>query len=116
MTTNKNLIESVNKLKKERNAVILYDFTGSTSQMSHYVKESEQKEFIVGTETNFVYRLKADNPDKMFYLVNTFCEGMNTIELEKIKRSLEIMEYQVSIPDHIRAEAKIALDKMLEVL
>ncbi|MGM0622219.1 MAG: quinolinate synthase NadA [Bacteroidota bacterium] len=94
----------------------LADFTGSTSQMSRYVKESEQKEFIVGTETNFVYRLKADNPDKMFYPVHTFCEGMNTISLEKIKRSLEIMEYQVSIPDHIRAEAKIALDKMLEVV
>lgn len=94
----------------------LADITGSTSQMSRYVKESEQKEFIVGTETNFVYRLKAENPDKMFYPVHTFCEGMNTISLEKIKRSLEIMEYQVSIPDHIRAEAKIALDKMLEVL
>ncbi len=116
MVADKKLIESVNRLGKERNAVILYNFTGSTSQMSHYVKESEQKEFIVGTETNFVYRLKADIPDKMFYPVYTFCEGMNTISLEKIKRSLEIMEYQVSIADHIRAEAKIALDKMLEDL
>ena len=93
----------------------LADFTGSTSQMSRYVKESKQKEFIVGTEMNFVYRLKADNSGKLFYPVNTLCEGMNLISLEKIKWSLENMEYKVMVPNKIRAGAKIALDKMLEV-
>ncbi|NLO01061.1 MAG: quinolinate synthase NadA [Bacteroidales bacterium] len=93
----------------------LADFTGSTSQMSRYVKESKQKEFIVGTEINFVYRLKADNSGKLFYPANTLCEGMNLISLEKIKWSLENMEYKVMVPDKIRAGAKIALDKMLEV-
>ena len=93
----------------------LADFTGSTSQMSRYVKESKQKEFIVGTEINFVYRLKADNSGKLFYPVNTLCEGMNLISLEKIKWSLENMEYKVMVPNKIRAGAKIALDKMLEV-
>jgi quinolinate synthase len=94
----------------------LADFTGSTSQMSRYVKESQQKEFIVGTETNFVYRLKVDNPGKFFYSVHTLCEGMNTISFEKIKWSLEKMENKVRIPEKIRIKAKIALDKMLEVL
>jgi quinolinate synthase len=94
----------------------LADFTGSTSQMSRYVKESAQNEFIVGTEDNFIYRLKTDNPAKLFYPVHTLCEGMNTISLEKIKHSLENMEFQVTVPDHISAKAKIALDKMLEVL
>jgi quinolinate synthase len=64
---------------------------------------------------NFVYRLKADNSGKLFYPVNTLCEGMNLISLEKIKWSLENMEYKVMVPDKIRAGAKIALDKMLEV-
>jgi quinolinate synthase len=94
----------------------LADFTGSTSQMSRYVKESQNKEFIVGTEANFVYRLKADHPDKMFYSVHTICEGMNTISLEKIKWSLEKMEYKVRVSERIRLKAKIALDKMLKVL
>jgi len=94
----------------------LADFTGSTSQMLRYVKESQQKEFIVGTETNFGYRLKADNPGKIFYPVHTFCEGMNTISVEKIKWSLEKMENKVGVPEKIRIKAKIALDKMLEVL
>lgn len=94
----------------------LANFTGSTSQMSRYVKESMQKEFIVGTEDNFAYRLKSDNPDKMFYPVHTLCEGMNTISLEKVKRSLETMEYKIRVSEKIQSKAKIALDKMLEVL
>ena len=92
------------------------DFTGSTSQMSQFVRQSLQKEFIVGTEFNFTYRLKTDNPGKLFYPVHTFCEGMNTITLEKVKQSLEKMEYQIRIPDRISRKAKIALDNMLKVI
>lgn len=92
------------------------NFTGSTTQMSRYVKKSQQKEFIVGTEDNFIYRLKSDNPDKLFYPVQTLCEGMNSITLEKVKLALETMEYKVHVSKEIRAKAKIALDKMLEVL
>jgi quinolinate synthase len=92
------------------------DFIGSTSQMSRYVKELRQKEFIVGTEDNFVYRLKSDNSDKYFYPVNTLCEGMNTITLEKVKFALEKMEYKVTVPEEIREKAEIALDKMLMIL
>lgn len=89
------------------------DFTGSTSQMSGYVKRSPKKEFIVGTEDNFVYRLKSDNTDKMFYSVNTHCDGMNLITLEKILRSLENMEHKICIPEKTREKAARALDRML---
>lgn len=92
------------------------DFKGSTSQMSKYVKQSRRKEFIVGTEDNFVYRLKSDNPDKKFYGVNSLCKGMNTITLEKIKRALESMEYKVHVPEETRKKAATALDRMLAIL
>ncbi|MBN2213579.1 MAG: quinolinate synthase NadA [Bacteroidales bacterium] len=91
------------------------DFTGSTSQMSKYVKQSQLREFIVGTEDNFIYRLKSDNPDKLFYPANTLCEGMNTITLEKVKFTLEKMKYKVHVPEETREKAEIALDKMLTV-
>ncbi len=93
----------------------LANFIGSTSRMSRYVAQSRQKEFLVGTESNFAYRLKKDNPEKMFYPVNTLCEGMNEITLEKIKLALEQMEYIIHIPKEIRIKAKIALDKMLAI-
>jgi quinolinate synthase len=91
------------------------NFIGSTSQMSRYVSQTKHREFIVGTEANFVYRLKTDNPDKIFYTVHTLCEGMNKITLEKVKFALERMEYSVHIQEEIRRKAKSALDKMLIV-
>jgi quinolinate synthase len=92
------------------------DFVGSTSQMSRYVSKSRQREFIVGTEDNFVYRLKKDNPKKNFYPVKTLCESMNEITLEKLKFCLEKMEYEVYVEEKIRIKAKKALDKMLEII
>jgi quinolinate synthase len=89
------------------------DFVGSTSQMSRYVSQTKQKEFIVGTEDNFVYRLKKDNPKKIFYPLETLCEGMNEITLRKVKLSLEKMEHEVHVAEEIRIRAKTALDKML---
>lgn len=91
------------------------DFVGSTSQLSRYVSESRQTEFIVGTEDNFLYRLRSDNPGKKFYPVNTLCKGMNQITLEKLRLSLERMEYEIHISEEIKTKAKTALDKMLEI-
>ena len=93
----------------------LADFVGSTSQMSRYVAQSNQKEFIVGTEDNFVYRLLKDNSDKRFYPIGTLCIGMNQIRLEKVKLALEQGEYEVHLPEKIRIRAKNALDKMLRI-
>lgn len=93
----------------------LADFVGSTSQMSRYVAQSNQKEFIVGTEDNFVYRLLKDNSDKKFYPIGTLCIGMNQIRLEKVKLALERGEYKVHLPEEIRIRAKNALDKMLRI-
>mgnify|MGYP001033911868 CR=1 FL=1 len=91
------------------------NFIGGTAQMSRYVVQSNKNEFIVGTETNFVYRLRKDNPNKRFYPVNSLCDGMNIITLEKVKLALERMEYKVYISKDVRIKAKIALDKMLMV-
>jgi len=90
-------------------------FIGGTAQLSRYVKMSSQKKFIVGTEKNFIYQLKSDNPEKQFYPTNNRCEGMNEITLEKVKLSLEQMEFSVQIPKEIMLKAKASLDKMLMI-
>jgi quinolinate synthase len=91
------------------------DFTGSTSQMSQYVKYSAHREFIVGTEDNFLHRLKSENPHKQFYPVNTLCEGMNIITLNKVKLALEKMENRIEVSEGLRVRANNALKKMLEI-
>jgi len=91
------------------------DFIGGTAQMSHYAAQSDNREFIVGTEANFMYRLQKDNPDKKFYTVHSLCDGMNIITLEKVKMALEKMQYNIKVQEQIRNKAKIALDKMLMI-
>jgi quinolinate synthase len=91
------------------------DFIGGTAQMSQYVANSPHRKFIVGTDCHFAYRLKRDNPDKEFYPVRSLCLGMNEITLEKVRSALQQMKYQIRIPDAVRDQAKIALDRMLAV-
>ena len=38
-------------------------FIGGTAQMSRYAAQSNNREFIVGTEANFVYRLRKNKID-----------------------------------------------------
>jgi len=42
----------------------LADHICSTSGFYTFVKNSEQKRFIIGTEKGVIYRLKKENPDK----------------------------------------------------
>lgn len=121
-------IDHLKQLKKDHNnsEIIVHpecttpvrhyaDFVGSTSQMSQYVADSKITEFVVGTEDNFVYRLRQDNPDKIFHTVETLCRGMNEINLEKLKISLEEMKHKISLSEETVRDANVALDKMLRV-
>lgn len=97
--------------------VDLADAVLSTSQMAKYVKESEAKEFIVGTEVGLIYRLKKDNPNKEFYPASerAVCPNMKRTTQEKILWALEELKEEVKVPDEIRLRAKTAIDRMLEI-
>ena len=47
----------------------LADYIGSTSGIMEFAKKSDQKEFIIGTETSIAEHLQYDCPDKKFYPV-----------------------------------------------
>ena len=95
----------------------LADEALSTNGMLEYVKESETKEFIIGTEMGIIHRLKKENPNKKFYPAseNLICPGMKLITLKDVAESLEKMRYKIEIPEEIRKKAKKSLDRMLEV-
>jgi quinolinate synthase len=98
--------------------VALADQVLSTSMMAKYAKETEAKEFIVGTEVGIIYRLKKDNPEKEFYAASerAICPNMKRTTQEKILWSLEEMKEEVKVSDDIRQRAKKALDRMLEII
>jgi quinolinate synthase len=98
--------------------VSLADTALSTSQMAKFAKESDAKEFIVGTEVGLIYRLKKDNPDKEFYAASeaAVCPNMKRATQEKILWALEELKEEVNVSENIRLRAKKAIDKMLEIV
>ena len=88
----------------------------STGGMIKYCQESEKREVIVGTEMGIIYRLKKENPGKMFIPVSeqAICPNMKLITLEKILWSLKEMQCLVKVSENIRQRAEEAVNKMLE--
>lgn len=90
----------------------------STGQMLKYVRQSQSTDFIIATEEGILHTLKKQNPEKNFYAVSSkaVCPNMKKISLEKVVWALEDMQYRIHVDEPIRARAKQALDRMLEVL
>jgi quinolinate synthase len=98
--------------------VALADVVLSTSQMAKYAKEETTKEFIIGTESGLIYRLKQDNPDKEFYLASerAVCPNMKRTTQEKVLWALEELKDEVSVSQEIRKRARLAIERMLKII
>jgi quinolinate synthase len=93
------------------------DEIASTAGMLAYASKSEANQFIIGTETGLIHRLKKENPEKEFYSPTEYliCPTMKMTNLENVLLALDKMEYVVTIPEEIRVKACKALDAMLAV-
>jgi quinolinate synthase len=93
------------------------DFIGSTSKMCRYAKESNAKEFIVGTEEGIMHRLRKENPDKKFYLAyeGAVCPNMKLTTLDRVYTALKEEKNVVTVPKAVAKKAKASLDRMFEV-
>ena len=95
----------------------LADEVTSTGGMIEYVKNSNKKEFIIGTEMGMLYRLKEDNPDKRFYLPtdHLLCASMKLTTLGWVAHSLELMVEKIVVPEDIRKKAYKSVERMLAI-
>lgn len=95
----------------------LADKALGTGGMMRYARESEHKDFIIGTEIGIIYRLRKENPSKRFIPASeqAICPNMKLITLEKILWSLEGMVYQVSVPEELRDKARKPVERMLAI-
>ena len=93
------------------------DEIASTSGMLRFCKESNHKEFIIGTEEGILHRLRKESPNKQFYVLNKemVCPNMKRTKLESVLRALEKREHVIKVPEDIRIPAKRALDRMLAI-
>ncbi|MDR1195198.1 MAG: quinolinate synthase NadA [Endomicrobium sp.] len=97
--------------------VELADFALSTGGMCKRVPQSSKKEFIIGTESGILYKLKKENPDKNFYPVSSaaVCPNMKKITLAKVVDVLTNMKNVVTVVEEIREKAYAPIKRMLEV-
>ncbi len=93
----------------------LADEALSTGGILRYVRESQDKEFIIATEIGIIHRLEEENPDKRFIPLTeqAICPHMKMIRLENLLNSLENMTTQVEVPEEIRVRAELPIRRML---
>ena len=92
------------------------DYVLSTNGMVKHAKESDRKEFIIGTEKDLCYRLKNEISGKTFYPIKTaICPNMKKITLEKVLNSLITLKPKIKLPDEIMEKAKLPLQRMMDV-
>lgn len=94
------------------------DFAGSTAQILNYVKNSNEKQFIIGTEQGILHQLKKQNPDKKFFILSQklVCQNMKKTTLEDVLNALENNEFEINLSQDIIDRAIKSLDKMLEIV
>jgi quinolinate synthase len=98
--------------------IALADEVLSTGGMCRYARQEDVSQMIIGTEMGIIHRLKKEHPAKRFIPVSeqAICPNMKLITLEKILWSLQEMAPQVRVPEEIRLRAKVAVDRMLEIV
>lgn len=94
----------------------LADEVLSTSGMLNFVKKSDKKKFLIGTEEGLIYRLKKENSGKEFYAAGTakMCRNMKLTTLNDVYFSLKEERYAIELPEGIIESAQKALEAMLK--
>ncbi|MBN1976562.1 MAG: quinolinate synthase NadA [Anaerolineae bacterium] len=107
----------------EMAVVDLADEAGSTATIIKRVEESPPgTRWAIGTEANLVNRLKHEHLEQVIDHLSSepsYCRTMNLITLEKLARVMEGLAEgeitnQVTVPDDVARDARVALERMLE--
>lgn len=96
----------------------LADYAGSTTGIMNFVKNSDEEEFIIGTENSIVQHLQFEYPEKSFYPVskNCICTDMKLTTLSDIYRILKYGKggEEILLDDVVINGAGRCIDQMLK--
>lgn len=92
------------------------DFSGSTSSMIKYIKQTSAPRYLLLTECSMGDNVAAENPDKnILRMCSVRCPHMNQITMENTLRSLQNTQYGIEIPEATRLRAYNAVERMLHI-
>ncbi len=96
----------------------LADFAGSTADIMNYAKESDAKEFIIGTENSIVQHLQIMCPDKKFFAMskNLICNDMKLTTITDVYNTVTGNGGEEIILDDDTIEKAVrCINKMIEL-
>jgi quinolinate synthase len=98
--------------------VELADYVGSTTGIMNYAKNSDAKEFIIGTENSIVTHLQFECPDKMFYPLSKdcVCHNMKVTTLVDVLNCCKgTFGEEIELDEETRLGAKRCIDEMIRL-
>ena len=92
----------------------------STGGMCAFARESDAKEFIVGTESGIIYEMQKRNPDKKLYTlyngaVKHDCVNMKKNNVLNIYAALLEEQPELIMDEELRKKALVPIQRMLEM-
>ena len=99
----------------------LADYIGSTSGIMNYAKNSDEKEFIIGTEISIKQHLQFECPDKDFYDLSKslICPNMRLTTINDLYRTLEGIgngkAFEIQMSDELISKARVCIDEMIRL-
>ena len=89
----------------------------STEGMVQHAQQRPGRSFVVATELGIMHRLAKEAPQGRFYAASerAICRYMKKITLEKLLVSLTDDVYEVRVPDDVAAQARGAIQRMVEL-
>ena len=92
------------------------DFAGSTSSLIRYVNVNRPPKVMMVTECSMSDNVSAEiGEDVEFIRPCNLCPHMKTINLQNIIESLELIRYEVTIPEDISSRARQAVQGMIDL-
>lgn len=93
------------------------DYVGSTTGIMNFAKNSDAKEFIIGTENSIVAHLQYDCPEKRFYPLSKdcVCHNMRVTTLPDVLNCLNGEGEEITLSPEVMEKAKGCIDEMLRL-
>lgn len=122
--------EAVAAKKKHPNAPLLVhpecvpdvvkhaDYVGSTSGIMEYAKNSDKKEFIIGTEISIAEHLQYACPDKNFYYLSKklICPNMKSSTLMDVYNAVRgVGGEEIVLDEDTITKARVCIDEMIRL-
>ncbi|MCE4566785.1 quinolinate synthase NadA [Maribellus sp. CM-23] len=107
----------------EKPVLLLAKHIGSTTALLNYVQKSDARKFIVATESGILHQMTKACPDKIFIPAPSAdstcacndCSYMKLNSLQKLYICLKHELPEVTLPEDVIEQARIPIQRMLEI-